>query len=154
MLLLLDESGCPVASAVRPWDRARVRLRAASLDRALAAGASPDASVALALRAQMLVRARYRRDLARSANRVLATAMQPSFGARLPVPVCRDRVRDCSAEFGELIRRLGAAGPVPVKGVARASVLLSDAGGPLYRPASPGDLRTRVRAATDALASA
>jgi hypothetical protein len=154
MLLLLDESGCPVVGAVRPWDRALVRLRSASLDRALAAGASPDASLALALRAQMLVRTRYRRDLARSANRVLATAMQPSLGARLPVPVCRDRVRDCSAEFGELIRRLDAAGPVPVQGVARASVLLSEADGPLYHRASPGDLRATVRAATQALTAA
>jgi hypothetical protein len=154
MLLLLDESGCPVASAVRPWDRALVRLRGASLDRALAAGASPDASLALALRAQMLVRTRYRRDLARSASRVLTAAMHPSFGARLPVPVCRDRVRDCSAEFGELIRRLDTAGPVPVQGVARASVLLSEAGGPLYHRAGPGDLRARVRAATEALTAA
>jgi hypothetical protein len=154
MLLLLDESGCPVASAVHPWDRALVRLRSARLDRALAAGASPDASLALALRAQMLVRRGYRRDLARSVNRVLATATQPSFAARLPVPVCRDRVRSCSAEFGELIRRLDAAGPVPVQGVARASVLLSDAGGPLYHRASPGDLRARVRAVTEALTAA
>ena len=151
MLVLLDEGGCPVASTVRPWDRLLVRLRAFRLDRDLASGASPDATVALALRAQVLVRAPARRDLARSADRVLATATQGSAAGRLPVPVCRDRVRDCSEEFGELIRRLLAAGPVPVRGVAKASVLLADASGHLYHRASAEDLRAMVRDAADAL---
>ncbi len=151
MLILLEQAGCPVARTVRPWDRLLVRLRAFSLDRDLAAGASPDASVALALRAQMLVRTRYRRYLARSVRRVLRTASQAPFGSRSPVPVCRDRVRDSSEEFAELIERLLAAGPVPAQGVARASMLLADASGPLYRRASPGDLREKVRAAADAL---
>src|SRR5271170_4794323 len=76
MLVLLDEAGCPIARTARPWDRVAVRLRAFSLDRDLAAGASPDASVTLALRAQMLVRPRYRRELARSVRRVLMAATQ------------------------------------------------------------------------------
>jgi hypothetical protein len=70
-----------------------------------------------------------------------------------PVPVCRDRVRDCSAEFGELIRRLLAGGPVPAGGMAKASALLADASGPLYHRASADDLRTRVRAAAGALST-
>lgn len=154
MLVLLDEvSGGPIASTVRPWDRLLVRLRASRLDRDLAGGASPEATVALALRAQMLVRVPARRELARSAHRVLATAMQAPAAGRLPVPVCRDRVRDCSEEFGELIRRLVAAGPVPARGVAKARVLLTDAGGPLYHRASADDLGARVRDAADALSA-
>jgi hypothetical protein len=154
MLVLLDEAGCPIARTARPWDRIAVRLHAFSLDRDLAAGASPDSSVALALRAQMLVRPQYRRDLARSARRVLAAATQSPFGSRLALPVCRDRVADSSEEFADLIRGLLAAGPVTARGVAQASVLVADASGPLYRRASTGDLRTRVRDAADALIAA
>lgn len=154
MLVLLDEgSGCPIASAVHPWDRLLVRLHAFRLDSDLAAGISPDATVALALRSQMLVRVSTRRDLAHSAHRVLATAMRTPAGGRLPVPVCWDRVRNCSAEFGELIRRLLAAGPVPAQGVAKARVLLADGSGPLYRRASADDLRARVREAADSLSA-
>jgi hypothetical protein len=154
MLVLLDEAGCPIVRTARPWERLLVRLRASSLDRDLAAGASPDASVALALRAQTLVRPRYRRDLARSARRVLTAATRPPLHSRLPVAVCRDRIKDSSEEFAELIRRLLAAGPVAAGGVAQASVLLADASGPLYRRGSAGDLRARVRDAADALIAA
>jgi hypothetical protein len=154
MLVLLDEADCPIARTARPWDRLAARLHAFSLDRDLAAGASPDASMALALRAQMLVRPRYRRDLARSARRVLTAATQPPFGSRLSVPICRDRVAGSSEEFADLIRGLLAPGPVSARGVAQASVLVADASGPLYRRASAGDLRARVRDAADALIAA
>jgi hypothetical protein len=154
MLLLLDKAGCPVASTARPWDRLLVRLRAFRLDKDLADGASPEASAALALRAQLLVHPRHRRDLARSLRRVLTTAKRSPLGSRLPVPVCRDRVRDCEGEFGELIGRLQAAGPVPARGVAMAGLLLADASGPLYHRASPDDLGVRVREAANALIAA
>lgn len=152
MHLLLDEGdGCPIVRAVHPWDRFVARLRAHRLDSDLAAGASPDSTVALALRAQRLVRISARRDLARRTQRVLAVAMQAPRSGLMSVPVCQDRVRDCSAEFSELIRCLLAACPVPARGVAKASVLLADASGPLYHRASANDLRARVRAAADAL---
>jgi hypothetical protein len=151
MLVLLNDGGCPVAVNATPWDRLHARLRADGLDRALAAGASPDATVPLALRARALVCTRTRRGLAIGARRVLAAASQPPGPRRLPVPVCRDRVRDCSAELTELIGALLAAGPVSAGGVARAQALLSDARSPLYRKAAHDDLRERVRAAADAL---
>ena len=154
MLVLLDSADGPVATSARPWDRLMARVRASRLDSDLAGEASPDSTVALALRARMLVHARHRRDLAVSADRVLVTAMQSAHACRLPAPVCRDRVRDCSQEFGELIRRLRAAGPVPVRGVAKVGVLLADASGPLYHRASADDLRARVRDAADALIAA
>jgi hypothetical protein len=150
VFVLLQEGGCPIARHVCLIDRLAARLRARRLDRQLALGASPDASVALALRAQALVAMSVRRDLARSARRVLAAARTPG-ATRLAVPVCRDRVTDSAAEFDELIGRLLAACPVPAQGVARASVLLCDGSGPLYHRACPDDLRTRVREAASAL---
>jgi hypothetical protein len=151
MLVLLEEAGSPVACVARPWDRLWARLCAFRLDSDLAAGASPEASVALALRAQMLVRTRHRRDLAAAVNRVLALATLPSGPSRPRVPVCRDRVRECSGEFDALIRRLRAPGPVPAQGMAMVRVLLTDAGGPLYHRPNAGDLRAQVRDAADAL---
>ena len=153
MLLLLDAADCPIAATAHPWHRWLVRIRASRLDRQLAAGASPDASVALALRAQLLVRTRVRHDLARSARRILLAATRAPGARRLPVPVGRGPVRNCSEEFAELISRLLAAGPVPAQGVARASLLLTDATSPLYHPDRADDLRAVVRAAASALAA-
>jgi len=99
----------------------------------------------------MLVSVAAWRNLARSAQRVVTAAMQTSPRSRLPVPICRDRVRDSAGEFAELIRRLLASGPVAARGVAQASLLLTDAGGPLYHRANPDDLRSMVREAVGAL---
>jgi len=180
MLVLLDEADCPVARPARPWDRLMARMRASRLDSDLADGASPDATVALALRAQLLVGARTRRDVAEGAQRVLATAIQapraqalaadPSLApaargpqmpaargphmpaaGRLRIPVCRDRVRESAEEFGDLIQRLLADGPVAARGVALASALLSDGTGPLYHRGNADDVRARVREAVNAL---
>jgi hypothetical protein len=152
MLLILDDgSGCPVATKARVWDRLGARLAARRLDADLAAGASPDASVGLALRARLLVRTSVRRDLARSAQRILAAAAGPSAGPRLPVPVCRDRVRDATGELAELVTGLLAPGPVPARGVAQVSVLLGDASGPLYHRGSAQDLSATVREIAEAL---
>jgi hypothetical protein len=152
MLLLLDDgSGCPVATKARIWDRLWARLGARRLDADLAAGASPDASVRLALRARILVQPSVRRDLARSTQRVLAAAARPPAGSRLPVPVCRDRVRDAAGELAELVTGLLSPGPVPAQGVAKVSILLGDAGGPLYHRSSVQDLRAAVRETAEAL---
>jgi hypothetical protein len=167
MLVLLDDADCPVARPARPWNRLMARMRASRLDSDLADGASPDATVALALRAQLLVRARTRRDVAEDARRVLATAMRaPAAGrwltpaargpqmpaaGRLRVPICRDRVRESSEEFMDLIWRLLADAPVAARGVALASVLLSDGRGPLYHRGNADDVRARVREAVNAL---
>jgi len=167
MLVLLDEADCPVASPARLRDRLMVRVRASRLDRELAAGASPDATVALALRAQMLVQMRTRRGMARGAQRILERAMRApaaglppapaAGGLRMPaagvlqVPVCRDRVRDSAEELGDLIRRLLGGGPVAARGVALASALLTDGSGPLYRRSNADDLQARIREALSAL---
>jgi hypothetical protein len=154
MLLLIDQAGCPVASRARSWDRLAMRLHGFRLDQDLAGGASPDGSVELALRAQLLVRPRHRCELARSVARLVSVARSSPHGGRPAVPVCRDRVRECEEEFGELMGRLRAAGPVSARGIAKAGLLLADASGPLYRRSSPGDLRAMVREAADALVPA
>jgi hypothetical protein len=151
MLLLMDKAGCPVAGTARPWDRLLVRLHGFRLDQELADGASPEASIELALRAQLLVRPRHRRELGRTMGRLLSTAQQRRYAGAMRVPVCRDRIRACEDELGELIRRLQARGPVPARGVAKAGLLLTDATGPLYRRSNRDDLRARVREAADAL---
>jgi hypothetical protein len=74
----------------------------------------------------------------------------PAAGV-MQVPVCRERVTDSAEELGDLIRRLLGGGPVAARGVALASVLLTDGSGPLYRRASADDLRARVREAVNAL---
>jgi hypothetical protein len=149
MLVLLHD-GCPVQVAVHPWDRLLAWLHAPRLDIALAAGAPPDATVALALRAQTLVRARARRALAQAARRVLAEAARPP-AAHVPVPVCRDRVRDCAPELEDLIRRLLAPGPVSAQGIAQTSALLTYATSPLYHRANRENVRARILSAVHAL---
>jgi hypothetical protein len=149
-MLVLIHDGCPVPVAVRPLDRLLAWLHAPRLDNALAAGASPDATVGLTLRAQALIGKRARRALAQAARRVLAEAAQPPT-AHVPVPVCRDRVRDCAPELEDLIRRRLAPGPVSAQGIAQASALLTDASSPLYHRANPDDLRARVLSAAYAL---
>jgi len=149
MLVLLRDD-CPVPVAVRPRDRLLAWLHAPRLDTALAAGASPDATVGLALRARTLVQDRARRGLAQAARRVLAEAEQPPAG-HIPVPVCRDRVQDCAQELKDLIRRLLAPGPVSAQGIAQASALLTDATSPVYHRANHDDLRAGVLAAAHAL---
>ena len=152
MLVLLDDgAGCPVAAKAGPWDRLRVRLSAHRLDEALAHGVSPETTVALTLRAQALMTMAMRRQVATGASRVLTMASREPRTGRPPVPVCRERVRCCSAEFGALIDALLAASPVGARGVAMARVLLCDASGPVYHRACTDDLGARLRSAVVAL---
>src|SRR6266516_3613208 len=88
-MLVLLENDCPIPADVRPRDRLLVRLRAFRLDRDLAAGASPDATVPLALRAQTLVAmpargvAQARALLADGASPIYHRASRDDLRARL-----------------------------------------------------------------------
>jgi hypothetical protein len=148
MLVILEDSRVGlIARAASPWDRLAARVRAGRLDIKLAAGASPEGSLALAVRAQHLVQTRARHEIARGMQRILYTADR----GRSAVPVCDERIRSCSAEFSELISRLLTPGPVCAQGVAQARALVTDACGPVYQRASHVDLRSSLRAALDAL---
>lgn len=148
MLLVTEQEGTgPVAKRARVWDRIMAHARSFTLDGQLADGASPEGTVQLALRAQQLTSMRERRDLALSIEGILASATHAPRSYWLPVPVCRDRVRDAAADFQALAGHLLKSAPVPARGVAQTSVLLHDGGGPLYRRNSPEDLHARVRRA-------
>ena len=152
MLVLLDErhSGLTVHHAGW-WDRISVRTRAPQLDRALAAGASPDATVHLALRAQALVGSSVRRDLARSLARLMDRSTRRVVRGSASIPLCRDRVSDASVDLQLLIDQLAGPGPVSARGVARVRALLGDGAGPLYNKANTEDLRAQVRLTIEAL---
>jgi hypothetical protein len=150
-VLVDDDLGRLVLRRVQPWHRMLARSRAGSLDRELAAGASPEASAVLAARAARLTSTEFRRDLAASLRRMLAAAGQPARavaeqrpglgGARPPrVPVRTSRISRTAPALAELASRLLEPGPVPVRGVAMVNLLLADGTGPLYREASRADL--------------
>jgi hypothetical protein len=151
-VLLEDERGLLTLQRLRPWDRIRARCLAARLDRELARGARPEASVGLAARAARLTSMAFRRDLAASLQRMLAAAGFPPAQVCKPhVPIRLARIRQSAAELAELASRLVQPGPVPARGVAMTCQLLTDGGGPLYREACRDDLAALVRQAVRGL---
>ena len=143
MIVVLHEGSALGLRRVRWWDRLMARLRASALDQELAAGASPEATVALAVHAGRLCEPAQRRLLARSLTQIVAASDLP-VRSRLKAPVCRPAVQRARPELAALAGRLGASGPVDVHGVARVRTLLADGTGPLYRPAPPERLRREV----------
>ena len=150
-VLVDDDLGRLVLRRVWPWQRMLACSRAGRLDRELAAGTSPEASAVLAARAARLTSTEFRRDLAASLRRMLVAAGQPARavaaqrpglgGARpLRVPVRTPRISQTAPRLAELASRLLEPGPVPVRGVAMVTLLLTDGTGPLYREASRADL--------------
>lgn len=143
MIVLLEQGDGLRMRRVRPWDRLTARLRTATLDRALAAGASPESSVTLAVHAQHLHNGAQRSLLARSLRRVGASSEVPSARC-LRAPVDRAAVRRARAELDALAARLVSSEPLDVRGVARVRTLLADGTGPLYRGHDAGRLRREL----------
>lgn len=140
MIVVLDEATGLGLRRVRWRDRLLVRVRSSALDRQLAAGAAPEASVPLALHASRLCEPAERRVLARSLTRIVEAADEP-MGHRLKAPVSRPAVQRARAELAAVAGRLVASGPVDVHGVARVRALVADGTGPLYQSAPPEHLR-------------
>jgi hypothetical protein len=67
------------------------------------------------------------------------------------VPIRRDRVHQAEPEIYELITALRALGPIPARGVAIATALLTDGLGPIYNPNAPDDLAAAVALAVQHL---
>jgi hypothetical protein len=128
------------------------RWRAGELDRQLAEGASPAASPLLAIRGQRLTSPRFRERLAAGLTRAVrdADATAPGFSAA--VRPHRREVIAARTVIAILDRRLRGAEPVSARGVALLELLLTDGTSPLYLPAEPGALGSRLRAAAAALA--
>jgi hypothetical protein len=164
-VLLDDDLGRLTLRRLRPWHRLLAHCMAARLDRDLAGGASPESSALLAARTMRLTSTTFRRELATSLRRVLATAgcphvpSQPSLSAaRAPVrvgtphvPVCRSRITRFTPGLAELADDLVVSGPVPAQGVAMVTRLLADGTGPFYRRACPDDLGAVIEVASEAL---
>jgi hypothetical protein len=130
-------------------ERLSLRLQARNLDRALAAGASPDGSELLARRAQALVRADTRNEVAASLHRFAWGNGRSALGARVAaVPARGAEIR---GELDRVAMRLLDPGPVAPRGVAMALELLSDGAGPLFWADSDQDLGARLRTVLEAL---
>jgi hypothetical protein len=138
--------------------RVSARLRFATLDEALAAGEKPESRPALTLRAGRLIAPRTRRRLARSLRRFVDAAKRPRVqrapwpAAPPPLPASGPHVAHAAHELLALADRLEEPGPVEVRGVALACVLLTDGGGPLHRNRGAAALAAAARAAGEALA--
>jgi hypothetical protein len=133
-----------------PADLIRARVSGASLDGQLAAGVPPESSRLLATRARDIVSLPRRQALARDWEHLLRVAR-----AGKPVQAAR-RVRAAPiTEEGpaitELAERLDTPLPVGARGVAMATVLLTDARGPVYNRHSRDTLAAALRAAIDQL---
>ena len=125
------------AAPVSAADRVLARVFGASLDRLLAAGHAAESDRLLAARAQHIVSLPRRHALARDWEHLLDVARRAPAPA---VPLCRDRIAAAERRIRELVGCLRAPLPVPAQGVAAASVLLTDATGPLYHRPSRADL--------------
>lgn len=124
--------------------------RARKLDRDLADGVSPEASAALALRAERLTEPDSRGSIAGALRRVVheANANRRHRFARV-TPNTR-AVKSASEELNRLADTLDDPGPVTAQGVARAWLLLTDGTGPLYNARSGASLCVgAARAARD-----
>lgn len=133
-----EEPTFVTAHRLRWRDRARARLLAARLDRLLAAGASPDASPALSLRASRLIGRSVRDEVARSLRRVHADARGRRHPLDPRLPVNHARVLRCAGRLEGLIELLAGDEPVAARGVARARVLVSEGASPLYARGGAG----------------
>jgi len=165
-VLVDDERGGLALRRLQPWHRLLARAQAGCLDRRLAEGASPEASAYLAARAARLTSTPFRRDLAASLRRlVLAAGESPRAraarqvaasktpGAAHPprIPLRLAQISQSARLIAVLASRLAEPGPVPVRGVAMVTRLLSEGTGPLYREAGRDDLGVIVERATQAL---
>jgi hypothetical protein len=152
-LLLTDKAnpGCVRAEPGRALTRAWTHLHASQLDRALAAGASPDSSAALSLRAHALIGAAARRDLARSIRHLLEAARRPVNPLTFSIPICRRKTVASADGLLKLADRLTSAGPADARGVAMLRLLLIDGGGPIYHRPAANDLEPALAAVAAAL---
>jgi hypothetical protein len=142
--LLISDGVHLCTRRVRLRDRLSALWHALELDRALADGAPPESSPALAIRARDLSGYVERRRLAHQILRI-ARESNGSRGVRVSV------VSDAADDLERLAQRLLDPGPVAARGVARARLLLTDGAGALYWRRAAVDLRAAVEEALEGL---
>jgi len=146
-----SEGGPVVATRPSLRDRVTALLRRGRLDRALADGAGPESSPALALRARRLTDISNRRAIADALRGIVRQAQRVPSPSYIRVSPCHRRVKGSSRDLVQLADALSRPGPVAPCGVAQARLLLTDGTGPLYDPRSPEDLRALVVRAAQSL---
>lgn len=135
----------------RRCDRFFGLLFASSLDRQLAQGRSPESNRLLAARAQLLVSPAMRRALAQNWEHLVGQARTPPVQRDPRVPLNRARIIACEPAIQEMLNALLAPLPVPARGPAMVSCLLSDGTGPLYDRRCSTGLGIALREATEQL---
>jgi hypothetical protein len=152
-LLLTDQTnpGCIIAERSRARTRLVVLLRSRRLDRALAAGVSPDSSAALSVRAHALIGATARAHLARWIRRVTKDARHPLHPLTPHVPLCRAKIIRSAKTLEKLAQLLVSHDPVDVRGVAQFRLLLIGDRGALFDRPGASDLEPALQEAMQAL---
>jgi hypothetical protein len=127
-----------------PLIRVRARLRRSSLDTALARGADPCESPALAYRAARLTSERSRQNMAAWVAQVLAAAGRPARGLSAAVEPHRGEVAAAEPRLVQVWELLRSSAPVYARGVAMLEGLLRDGASPLYLPLRRGELSHKL----------
>jgi hypothetical protein len=136
-----------VMEPCRLTDRLLARALGASLDQQLAAGCLPESSRLLAARAQHIVSLPRRTSLAGNWDHLLRVARRAPSRRTRTVPLRAAAILAAEPAIHELMERLTAPLPVGARGVATASVLLTDPTSPVYSRRSPRSLAGRLHAA-------
>jgi hypothetical protein len=124
------------------------------LDRALAEGADPNLSPALAERARQLTHDGTRRALAASVANLLDAAEEPDAVWQchgISTPLRRSAILHAREDLLMLSWRLTDARPAAVRGLALASLLIADEGSPLYPRGDGGEVGSWAREARAAM---
>ncbi len=132
--------------------RLTTSVRGRSLDLALARGADPASSAALAARAAWLTTERRRRDMADSIERLLDAAERglPLGG----IVLGRKGLVANAARLRELAETLRGSRPLYASGIALLRELIRDGAGPAYLDHGGRELARRLDAIDAALAGA
>jgi hypothetical protein len=150
VLIAGSESDAVSIRQSRFGERLRSRLDAERLDRALAAGVSPDSSGALSLRAHALIGIRARRQCSCGLRELIAQTKVRAWPPP-PVSICRRKILLAQEIIEETARRLVEDRPVSARGVAQIQLLLTDGRSPVYGDPNAHDLLPALLAARSAL---
>ena len=140
------------AAGAPPLLGLRVLLRRDALDRALADGARPDDTPALALRARQLATRREAEHVAGRLEAILHELDRPPARALTArAPLQRAQIVAARPFVANLVQRLRDVEHPHAAGIARARQLIVDGASPLYSPSHPGALARLAWRAADAL---
>jgi hypothetical protein len=152
-LLLTDQNNpsCIISERSRAVTRLSSHLRSRALDRALAAGVSPDSSAALSLRAHTLIGTASRAELAHRIHTLIKDARHPLHPLTPHAPLCRRKIVRSAPTLEHLADLLLGDDPVDVQGIAQIRLLLIGDRGALYDHPGADDLEPALQEAMQAL---